>query len=164
MFKVKKRKEGKFKTDNSLKEFYQEYTRQADNRQRLSYNYNIYSEVLREFNLLVIKNVIEEARTLKLPYNLGYIGIIKYEVNFDPAKINTWKVNYAKSKELGHIVYHEEPFRYRWYWDKHSVKLKGKRFYKFIPSRFAQRQIKANKLNNPKMDYYTKLSISEDGK
>ena len=43
MFKVTKRKEGKFKTDNSLKEFYQEYIRQADNRQRLSYNYNILS-------------------------------------------------------------------------------------------------------------------------
>ena len=164
MFTIKKRKKGKFKTDNSLKEFYKEYSRQADNRGRLSYNYTIYSVVIKEFNLLLIDKIVKEARTLKLPYNLGYLGIIKYEVNFDPENINKWKVNYAKSKELGYIVYHDDPFRYRWYWDKSSVKLKGKRFYKFIPSRDCQRLIKANKLLNSKMDYYSKLSITDDGK
>jgi len=159
MFVIKKRKEGKFKTDNSLKEFYEEYR-----RGKLSYNYKIYSEVIREFNLLIIDKLISEARTLKLPYNLGYLGVIKYEVNFDLENQKNWLVNYAKSKELGHIVYHDEPFRYRWYWDKQNMKLKGKRYYKFIPSRFSQREIAANKLRNPNIDYYTKLSIREDDK
>lgn len=164
MFKVKKRTEGKYKTDNSLKEFYTEYSRAADNRGRLSYTYSIYSDVIKEFNKLLIEKIISEAKTFKIPYNLGYLGIIKYDVNFDPENIKNWKVNYAESKKLGYIVYHDDKERYKWCWLKTGLKLKGKRFYKFLPSRDAQRAIAKYKSENPNMDYYGKLSFTEDGK
>lgn len=164
MFTIKKRGAGKFKTNNTIKEFYKEYEKQALSNKRKPVEYSLYNDVIKSFNYTVLNKLIAEARTFKLPYNLGYLGIIKYQVDFDPNKINKWKVNYAESKKLGYIVYHDEPFRYRWYWDKNSVSLKGKRFYKFIPSRMAHRTIKANKVLNPGMDYYTRLSITDDGK
>lgn len=157
-FKVTKRTEGKFKKDLSTKDFYKDYCRASFNNKRIPVDYNIYYKVIRAFNSRLQTKIVENAESFKMPYNLGYLGIIKYQVNFDIDKIKKWKVNYGESKKQGMIIYYDQPFRYKWKWDKTKLKLTGKKYYKFTPCRQASRSITNHIKNNPGFDYYEILS------
>lgn len=152
-----KRNKGKVTADISLAEFYLEYCRMENVKNRTPKEYKIYSAVLKDVNK-AIADLCLQGETVKLPYNLGKLGIIKYEVNFNPEKQNIWKVDYKRSKELGMIVYFDDPYRYKWKWNKNDVKLVGKKWYKFLPLRQNSRAIAKAIKENPKLDYYTKLS------
>ncbi len=156
-FKTVKRSEGKHKKDLSTKNFYKDYCRASLNNKRIPIDYNIYYKVIREFNLRLRDKIITEARTFKMPYKLGHLGIIKYEVNFDPEKIKNWKVNYGESKKQGVIIYHDQPYRYKWKWDKSKLKLTGKKYYKFTPARDTSRAIAKQLKDNPGFDYYERI-------
>lgn len=155
-FKNTKRTKGKHTKDLSSKDFYKEYCRTS--KTRTPVDYTVYYKVIRAFNTRLQEKLITEASSFKMPYNLGYLGIIKYEVNFDIEKIKKWKVNYAESKKQGIIVYYDQPFRYAWKWDKRKLKLTGKKYYTFKPCREASRNIAKHVKENKGFDYYEKLS------
>lgn len=157
-FKTVKRTEGKFKKDLSTKNFYKDYCRASFNNKRIPVDYAVYYKVIREFNKVLRDKIVKNASSFKMPYNLGYLGIIKYEVNFDIKKLKNWKVNYGESKKQGTIIYYDQPFRYKWKWDKSKLKLTGKKFYKFTPCRKASRAIPEHLKSNPGFDYYELLS------
>ena len=152
-----KRNKGKVKADVALAEFYSEYCRMEEVKGRTPKDYKTYSKILKEVNKAIV-DLCLKGETVKFPYNLGKLGIIKYEVDFNPEKQNIWKVDYKKSKELGMIVYFDSPYRYKWKWNKNEVNLIGKRWYKFLPLRQNSRAIAQIIRENPKLDYYTKLS------
>ena len=123
-FKVTKRTEGKFKKDLCTKDFYKDYCRASFNNKRIPVDYAVYYKVIRAFNKGIQSKIVKEAASFKMPYNLGYLGIIKYDVNFDIDNIKGWRVNYGESKKQGMLVYYDQPFRYKWKWDKTKLKLK----------------------------------------
>jgi hypothetical protein len=157
-FKVTKRTEGKFKKDLCTKDFYKDYCRASFNNKRIPVDYAVYYKVIRAFNKVLQRKIITEAGSFKMPYNLGYLGIIKYEVNFDIDNIKGWRVNYGESKKQGMLVYYDQPFRYKWKWDKSKLKLTGKKYYKFQPCREASRNITQHVKSNPGFDYYSELA------
>ncbi len=157
-FKVTKRTEGKFKKDLCTKDFYKDYCRASFNNKRIPVDYTVYYKVIRAFNKVLQRKVITEAGSFKMPYNLGYLGIIKYEVSFDIENIKGWRVNYGESKKQGMLVYYDQPFRYKWKWDKSKLKLTGKKYYKFQPCREASRTITKHLKSNPGFDYYSELT------
>ncbi len=151
-FKVTKRSNGKFKKDLSTKDFYKDYCRASFNNKRIPIDYAIYYRIIRAFNKALQNKIVQEAGSFKMPYNLGYLGIIKYDVNFDLDKLKNWKVNYGESKKQGILIYYDQPFRYKWKWDKRKCKIPGKAVYKFIPSLLSKRRV-AKKLKNRECDY-----------
>lgn len=157
-FKVKKRTNGKYTKDLSTKDFYKDYCRASFNNKRIPVDYAIYYRVVRAFNKALQSKIVTEAGSFKMPYNLGYLGIIKYDVNFDIDKLKNWKVNYGESKKQGLLVYYDQPFRYKWKWDKSKLKLTGKKYYKFQPCREASRAIPEHIRNTPGFDYYSQLA------
>ena len=161
-FKVTKRTKGKFTKDLSTKNFYKDYCRASLNNKRIPVDYSVFYKVIREFNKRLQEKIVTEAKSFKMPYKLGYLGITKYEVNFDPEKIKTWKVNYGESKKQGMIIYYDQPFRYKWKWDKSNLRLTGKKFYKFTPCREASRAIPKHIKANPGFDYYEMLSRTKE--
>lgn len=157
-FKKTKRTEGKFKKDLCTKDFYKDYCRASFNNKRIPVDYAVYYKVVRAFNKSLQEKIVSQAGAFKMPYNLGYLGIIKYDVNFDIAKVKNWKVNYGESKKQGTIIYYDQPFRYKWKWDKAKLKLTGKKYYKFTPCREASRAIPKQLNSHPGFDYYSILS------
>ena len=158
IFKEVKRTKGKLNSEIGIRNFYQEYKREAEAKLRKPRDYKTYSEVLKDFNKLLSQEIVYNNECCTLPYRLGLLGVIKFEQNFDEDNKHRWAVNYKLSKELGQIVYFENSDRYKWKWDKSSVKLKGKRYYQFKASKINSRLIKRAKTENPKLDYYSKLA------
>jgi len=161
-FKTVKRSKGKFTKDLSTKNFYKDYCRVSLNNKRIPVDYAVYYKIIRSFNKQLQTKLVTEAKSFKMPYKLGYLGIVKYEVNFDPDKIKNWKVNYGESKKQGSIIYYDQPFRYKWKWDKSGLKLTGKKYYKFSPCREASRAIPRHLETSPGFDYYEMLSKNKE--
>ncbi len=157
-FKQTKRTKGKFTKDLCTKDFYKDYCKASFNNKRIPVDYAIYYKVIRAFNKSLQSKIVEDAASFKMPYNLGYLGIVKYDVAFDIDKLKNWKVNYGESKKQGRLVYYEQDFRYKWKWDKRKLKLVGKKYYKFTPCREASRSIAKHIKTNPGFDYYEILS------
>lgn len=154
-----KRGKSRVKKDIGIRDFYTLYSTRELNKDRKPKDYKLYSEVIKEANKLILDKIVNHNEVIKLPYRLGLLGIIKYEVNFDPNKQSTWKVNYQESKRLNQIVYYEDPFRYKWKWEKskRNCLVVGKRWYRFQPSRLASRMIPKAIKENSKLDYCNKL-------
>lgn len=157
-FKLPKRKKGKLKSDIGIQDFYSEYKREAEVKNRKVLPYNLYSKILTDFNKEVSYRITFKCETYKMPNRLGLLGVIKFHQNFNQSNKHKFAVDWKKSKEIGMIIYHEHSERYMWRWDKSHTRFKGKKYYAF-------RATKQNKLlitqairSNPKLDYYSKLS------
>jgi len=158
-FKGKARTQGKLKAEIGIKDFYKGYIEEANLRSRTTtVDFKTYSSVLKSFHKILVNKIVVENECYKLPFKLGLLGILKFDQNFDESKKHRWAVDWKKSKEVGQIVYFENTERYKWRWDKSSVKLKGKKYYQFKASRHNSRLIAQIKQNNPRMDYYRQLA------
>ena len=138
-----------------IRDIYKHYTDKCNKLECNKLEYKQFTAILKDFNILLRDKILSN-ETVKLPYNLGYLGITKFEVNYDPKKQHKWKIDFKKTKELGYKVYYHSEFGYRWRWYK--GRLTGKRYYHFKPCRFASRSI-TTQLNNG-VDYYTKNNIN----
>lgn len=112
-------------------------------------DYKTATSIIRDFNK-ILRDKILNNETVKLPYNLGYLGITKFEVNYDPEKIHKWRIDFKATKEAGYKVFYGAEYGYRWLWFKGV--LSGRRFYQFKPCRFASRSIAAKVREG--IDYY----------
>lgn len=139
----------------SLRDFYNYYKDNCKKKNIKYKTYSEYSKLLKEFNLRVRDKLIYEAETLTLPFRLGNLYIKKFEVSYEIDNQKNWRIDFKKSKELGHKVYFGSPYGYRWSWNKRNCIVKGKKFYTFKPCRTASRLI-ADAINNKKLDFYNK--------
>jgi|ERR1017187_2254950 hypothetical protein len=154
-----KRGRSKVKRDVSIRDFYILYKERELKKNRNPKEYKLYANIIKDANKLIIDKIVKENEIVRLPYKLGLLGITKYNVNFDETKKNKWLIDYQKSKEHGQIVYYDQPFRYKYRWEKAkgSCIVKGKRWYRFQPSRYASRLIPQALRENSRLDYCTKL-------
>ena len=152
-----KRGKGKRIVDIGIKDFYELYCRREKNKDRKPKDYKVYSTIIKEANQMIQDSIVKDNEPVKLPYKLGTLGIVKYKVNFDPENKNLWKVDYARSKKEGMIVYYDQEFRYRWKWAKWTSKMRGKRWYSFYPCRPASRAIPQALRDNKRLDYFEKI-------
>lgn len=142
-----------YTTEKGLKDYYEYYKEYSLKHNSKPQDYKVFAKIVREANLLIRDKVLTN-ETFKLPYLMGELKIIKFENKYNPEKQYRWKVDYKKSKELGHIVYYGEQFGYRWKWIKRKALVAGKMYYHFKPVRLASRLInKAIKQDG--IEYYT---------
>lgn len=157
VFKQGERGRNKRQVDLGLRDYYAYYKDRSIIKGRKPVELTLFSTILKEFNTLLREQIVYNNECIKLPYRLGYLGVIKYEVNFDPEKQNFWRVDYKKSKEVDYLVYYDEPFRYKWKWNKTKAKVRGRKSYIFVPCRSASRLIAKAKRENPRLDYFEKI-------
>jgi len=158
MFKIGKRTKGKLKVDIGLKDFYTEYKREAKIKGRTPVSYDIFSKGIKLFNTKVSEKVVYNCASYKMPNRLGLLGVIKFEQNFDIENKHKWAVDWKASKEHNQIVYFENSDRYKWRWDKSYSRFKGKKYYAFKPTKQNKLLVTKAKRENPKLDYYSKLT------
>lgn len=143
--------------EKGIRDIYKHYVEKCEKKGHVPSDYKVFTSILKEFNLLLRDKILNND-TVKLPYRMGYLGIIKFENTFNPEKQYKWKIDYKKSKEVGHIVYYGAEYGYRWKWFRTLAKVSGKKYYHFKPCRLASRSI-TKKLNEG-IDYYSSNHIN----
>jgi len=154
---VIQRTQGKLNSDIGLNDFYEEYKREAEVKNRKTLSNKIHASILKDYNKILSQKIVFNCQTYSMPYKLGLLGVIKFEQQFESENKHKWAVDWKKSKELKQIVYFENSERYKWKWDKYKT-LTGKRYYQFKATQPNSRSIKQALIKNPKLDYYSKLA------
>ena len=134
-------------------DFYNYYKESAIKKGREYVDYKVFSNILKEANLLLRDKLVYEAEKLTIPFRLGDLSIHKYENVYNPDNIGKWKINWKETKEKGHIVYFESKYGYKWKWNKKNACVKGRKFYTFRACRKASRLV-PDAINNKQLDYY----------
>jgi hypothetical protein len=134
---IKKRTEGKVKGCLSVRDMYKYYKKNYDE----PVDYKLFSQIIKACNKELINKVVKESECVELPYRLGELQIARFERSFKKAS-NKMAVDWAKTKELGFKVFHDDDNIYKWVWKKHAAIARNKSGYKFTAIRYAKRQVK----------------------
>lgn len=135
------------------RDFYNYYKEISTKKNKEVVDYNTYSNVLKDANLLIRDKILYDGERVHLPYRLGDLFIQKFENSFSENGKKGWKIDWKKTNEAGHVVYFESKYGYKWKWDKKKAVLAGKKFYTFRACRKAQRLV-SDAINNKHLDYF----------
>jgi len=168
-----KRGEGKIKSDYTLKDAYKVFCSKlvksenldgsfTDIKTKYNLNKTLYNQICKDFNNLVVTEIIEKAYEFKIPARLGTfrVRVRKEKLKLTPeGKIDTRKlvVDWKKTKEVWNenpdlrekkkVVFvensHSDNYRAWWYWSKNYCNVPNKTVYQFIPSRTNKRTLAA---------------------
>jgi len=142
MFKIKKRGKGKVKGCLAIRDVYKYYLSLNEKTPKDELvDYKLFAKITKECNKEFINQVVFNSEIITLPYRLGTLQVFKHERSFSLDRKNKWNVDYEKSKKEGVLLYHEDPFVYKWKWKKHNAIVKNKTGYKFRANRGANRVI-----------------------
>jgi hypothetical protein len=141
------------KNSIAQKDFYTYYKESCIKKNKEYVDYKTYSNVLKDANLLIRDLILYQAEKIHLPYRLGDLYIQKFENIFTEKSRKGWKINWKETNKLGHVVYFESKYGYKWKWDKKKAVLAGKKFYTFRACRKAQRLV-SDAINNKNLDYF----------
>ena len=131
-----KRKEQKLKGCASLRDSYNYYKEHSEN----PITYKLYSQYIKECNLELLNQVVNESNEVELPYRMGKLHIIKNTRSYGHSKSN-WAVDYKRSKQEGFIIYHDQKYIYSWRWNLRNAIVINKGKYKFQAMRKAKRMV-----------------------
>jgi exoribonuclease R len=149
-----KRGKGKINKCLTLKDAYKKYVEENKKKNTKFESWKVFKELCNDYNKESLRRVIEESETVKLPYRLGNLTVIKRKLNLGKLSKNKWIIDYQKSKELGFIVYFDNDFKYYIKWDKFKAVFKWKSVYYFKACRTAKRTL-ASAIKQGK-DYFLK--------
>ncbi len=139
--------------DISIKNFYEFYEENCKKKNKNCVDYKTYTAIIRDFNLMLRDRIVYNSEHITLPYRLGKLYIHKFENNYSEENKKNWSVDFKRTKELGHVVYHGAKYGYRWKWNKKTCVVKGKKYFNFKPCRTSSRLI-ADAIINKQLDYY----------
>lgn len=134
-------------------DFYQYYKQLAIKKNKTYVDQKLHSNILKDANLLIRNKILYEGQRIHFPYRLGELFIQKYENTFTDDNKKKWKIDWKKTNELGHVVYFESKYGYKWKWDKKKALFKGKKLYTFKACRKASRLV-SDAINNKNLDYF----------
>jgi len=145
--KVKKRTEGKIKGCLSIRDMYKYYKTNYDE----PVDYKIFAKIIKHCNKELVRQITRESECVELPYRLGELQVARFERSFKKPS-NKMAVDWAKTKELGFKVFHDDDNIYKWVWKKSSAVVKNKTGYKFTTIRYARREVP--KAIEDKIEYF----------
>ena len=152
----KTRGKGKIGKVLGLKDSYKEFNKTQSKDNPFYVDYTTYKAICAEFNKEVIKDILLDSGTFKVPYRLGEIRIQKRKMDFSkPAALKVdWKKTNASGIRVYHMNDHRDNYRYKWHWKKSSAIVKNKTAYSFIASRANSRELAKILLTNRSIDYF----------
>lgn len=145
---IKKRTEGKIKSHFGMSDYYRYYKKNSNN----SINYNTYSNIISDFNQLIIDEILNNSLDYKIPFLKLVITIRKDKrtPKFKNGKLyvnapmdykqtlKLWEADEEARKNkviVRHLNHHTSGYVYRIYCHKHISSLKNKSYYKYKPAR-----------------------------
>ena len=149
---------GKNKHQNpyTLKHMYDDYIKDIPEDSPYFVPYMQYRAICETFFKQVMVEVLEHARSFKMPYNMGRIFVDKKKVPlYNKKKLS---IDWAATNEHGKVIYHlnehSRGYKYVFCWEKLTFRLKNKSFYRFIPSRHNKRRL-AQLVKSGDYDYFS---------
>ncbi len=135
----KQRKKSRVRNCKVLRDSYNYYKENCIKKNIKPQPFKIYSNIIKECNLELLNQVVNESNNVTLPYRLGDLEVIKRDRNYGLKK--NWAVDYKRTKEEGFVVYFDQKYLYKWNWNiKHCIVI-HKTMYKFTAARKAKRMV-----------------------
>ncbi len=132
----RKRKEQKRKGFKTLRDSYNFY---KDHCKTKPLTFKLYSSIIKECNLELLNQVVNESNGVTLPYRLGDLEVIKLNRHYGLKK--NWAIDYKRTKELGFPIYFDQKYLYKWNWNIKKCIVTHKTLYKFTAARKAKRMV-----------------------
>lgn len=137
------------RVSNTIPDIYKYY----DDNYEYKVDYKIYRDIISNFFKLLSDNLIVHGKTVKLPFNLGYLDIVKSRKWF---KANKLSVDFKSTNELGKTIYylndHTDGYKYMCHWSKVGSKIRNINKYRFVLTRTNKRNL-AQIIFNKEKDY-----------
>lgn len=135
-------------------DYYNFYINSIDKGSQYDITVEQFKNIFGDFSKFISNEVIDQSKEYKLPCRLGYLSVIKSKPKTYTSK--SLKIDYHESKVQNKLVYftnvHSNFYKYRYYWDKHSMLTPNKSKYQFIASRANKRRL-AQVIKNGLQDY-----------
>jgi len=140
---LRKGKKNKVQNPYTLKSIYDHYIQDKPERSVYNISFNEYRSIIEDFIKEIVKYMLYEAGTFKLPLRLGTMRIVKLKSSYGRNKRKPVDFNLTKKygKTIYHFNEHSDGFKYMFKWDKKNCLVKHKTFYRFIPTRTNKREL-----------------------
>ncbi len=148
---MKKRGPNKILNSYTLKELYLDYIKDIEPNSPYYITFKEYGDITGEFYKELSRLLIYESKTIKLPFRLGSLTVIKKKPKtFSPATLNIdWQESKRYHKWIHHINDHTGGFKYRFLWSKKDCRVVNQDLYRMVFSRTNKRELaKAIKSGN----------------
>lgn len=173
MFQEKKIRNGlgtgypkKVKIDCTQSNSYK-YYRKNTPKQLLVTDKTEYLKIINLFLKKFMSKIVYQSDELKLPLSLGKLAVkkilfnpetelkrlenINYQTN---ALLTDWKMSKLYGKRIPYTNEHSNYNRFKFYWDKKTIRTENNGVYNFKPTRFWKRELSKEIITN-KRDYFT---------
>ncbi len=129
-------------TDNelSLKDAYLFYKSRYPKGNRSFVPKKLYLEICYRYNKELMKLIIEEGESVKLPYRLSVIRIAKRKMDFKKLELDYKHFNVTGKKKY-YLNEHSDEYKASFWWQKSKAVVKNRCFYRFIPTRDNKREL-----------------------
>lgn len=141
MFELKKRNKGLNNSEHTTYDIYMSYREECKKRNKKPVNITTFRKVIKAGNHRINKYIIEDAQIFQMPYRLGGLGIIRFDRTFKIERKHKWPIDWKESRENNMLIYHEDPFIFKWAWIKRKAIVSGITTYKFKAVRTNMRAI-----------------------
>lgn len=142
-----------------LLDIYKDYINNIEGNSVYTVDSVTFADIQKEYYEALLHKIIYEAYVYKLPFRLGYFGIIKKKINFTSKSVNNvdWEATRKYGRYIRHINDHSSNFRYYFSWSKIKCGMMNKSLYRLIMSRTNKRllakAIKVDKVDFPEIKF-----------
>lgn len=134
--------------------FYNDYLDSIEKDTVYDIDYNLYRAIITDYFKHLQHELIEEGKTIKLPYRMGSVQIIKSRPkHLDKRSL---RIDYQATKQTGKLVLllneHSDYFKYRCLYSKENMVVPNKSKYQLVMTRANKRRL-AVLIKSKQMDY-----------
>lgn len=139
---------------HTITSFYSGYLKFIGESKRLNIPYHKFRLILNHYFKYLRDQILYQSRTVKLPYRMGYVSIIKQKPKrYDG---NSLRIDYNATNKYGKVIYHlnehSNGYKYRFYWSKLQSAVINKSKYQLVATRSNKREL-ARIIKNKERDY-----------
>ena len=134
--------------------FYNDYLKDIESDTVYDVDYTTYRAIVTDYFKYLQHRLIEEGKTIKLPYRMGSLQIVKSKPkHLDKRSL---RIDYKATKETGKLIFllneHSDMYKYRYLWSKVDMMVPNKSKYQLVATRANKRRL-AEIIKNRELDY-----------
>lgn len=142
----------RIRVDFGIRDVYNHY--KTTTVEQLQKPYETFTTVLRDFNQILVDEILLHSKEIKLSHRLGWLRVKKSKMSFkDKNKLRIdWQATKKAGKKIYHTNDHRSGYKYRFFWKKDRIS--GDSPYSFIPTRTNKRRLAYILKNDKSIDYF----------
>jgi hypothetical protein len=158
------RGKNKIKNCYTSRDLYSDYIKDKIPGDPYYISFKEYYSICGDYYKWIVSQMIDESKTIKLPFRLGYIYVGKRKpailsgatLPFDKRPMNSLSIDWKETKKFGkwihHINDHTGGYKYRFIWSKIECFVLNREFYRLVFTRTNKRYL-AKMIKSGEHDY-----------